>query len=113
MKLTIRPGERIGLLGRNGAGKSTLIKLLAGGLKPSAGVRREGKGLQLGYFAQHALESLRPDESALQHMLRLDPQTREQDLRNYLGGFDFHGDMATTPCGPSPAARNPAWRWPC
>jgi len=100
MKLTIRPGERIGLLGRNGAGKSTLIKLLSGRLQPTAGVRREGKGLQLGYFAQHALESLRPEESALQHMLRLDPQTREQDLRNYLGGFDFHGDMATAPCAP-------------
>ncbi|MCE1185968.1 MAG: ATP-binding cassette domain-containing protein [Zoogloea sp.] len=100
MDLTIRPGERIGLLGRNGAGKSTLIKLLSGGLKPTAGVRREGKGLELGYFAQHALESLRPEESALQHMLRLDPQTREQELRNYLGGFDFNGDMATTACGP-------------
>ncbi len=100
MKLTIRPGERIGLLGRNGAGKSTLIKLLAGSLKPSAGQRREGKGLALGYFAQHALESLRPDESALQHMLRLDQQTREQELRNYLGGFDFHGDMATSPVAP-------------
>ena len=100
MQLTIRPGERIGLLGRNGAGKSTLIKLLSGRLQPTAGARREGKGLQLGYFAQHALESLRPEESALQHMLRLDPQTREQDLRNYLGGFDFHGDMATAPCAP-------------
>ncbi len=100
MRLTIRPGERIGLLGRNGAGKSTLIKLLAGSIKATAGVRQEGKGLALGYFAQHALESLRPEESALQHMLRLDPQTREQDLRNYLGGFDFHGDMATAPCEP-------------
>ena len=107
MTLTIRPGERIGLLGRNGAGKSTLIKLLSGGLQPTAGVRREGKGLEIGYFAQHALESLRPDESPLQHMLRLDPQTREQELRDYLGGFDFRGDAgnsagaaATTPCGP-------------
>ena len=107
MTLTIRPGERIGLLGRNGAGKSTLIKLLSGELAPLAGVRREGKGLALGYFAQHALERLRPDESPLQHMLRADPQTREQELRDYLGGFDFRGDGtssagagATTPCGP-------------
>lgn len=98
IKLTIRPGERIGLLGRNGAGKSTLIKLLAAGLKPLQGKRTEGKDLAIGYFAQHQLEQLRPDESPLQHMLRLDPQTREQEHRNYLGGFDFRGDMATTPC---------------
>ena len=99
IKLTIRPGERIGLLGRNGAGKSTLIKLLASELQPMNGKRIEGKDLAIGYFAQHQLEQLRPDESPLQHMLRLDPQTREQEHRNYLGGFDFRGDMATTPCG--------------
>lgn len=98
--LTLRPGERLGLLGRNGAGKSTLIKLLAGNLKPLRGKRVEGKELNIGYFAQHQLEQLRPDESPLQHMLRLDPQTREQEHRNYLGGFDFRGDMASSPCGP-------------
>ena len=98
--LTLRPGERLGLLGRNGAGKSTLIKLLAGGLKPLTGKRIEGKDLNIGYFAQHQLEQLRPDESPLQHMLRLDPQTREQEHRNYLGGFDFRGDMASSPCAP-------------
>lgn len=98
--LTLRPGERLGLLGRNGAGKSTLIKLLAGNLKPLSGKRVEGKELNIGYFAQHQLEQLRLDESPLQHMLRLDPQTREQELRNYLGGFDFRGDMASSPCGP-------------
>lgn len=99
IKLTIRPGERIGLLGRNGAGKSTLIKLLADELRPMRGKRVEGKDLNTGYFAQHQLEQLRPDESPLQHMLRLDPQTREQEHRNYLGGFDFRGDMASAACG--------------
>ena len=98
--LTLRPGERLGLLGRNGAGKSTLIKLLAGNLKPLSGKRVEGKELNIGYFAQHQLEQLRLDESPLQHMLRLDPRTREQEHRNYLGGFDFRGDMASSPCGP-------------
>ncbi|MEQ1601753.1 MAG: ATP-binding cassette domain-containing protein [Methylophilaceae bacterium] len=100
VKLTLRPGERLGLLGRNGAGKSTLIKLLSGNLTPLSGKRIEGKDLNIGYFAQHQLEQLRPDESPLQHMVRLDPQTREQEHRNYLGGFDFRGDMASTPCGP-------------
>ena len=100
LELTLRPGERIGLLGRNGAGKSTLIKLLAGEIELLAGTRSEGKGLSIGYFAQHQLEQLRTDESPIQHMLRLAPQTREQELRDFLGGFDFRGDMAQTPCGP-------------
>jgi ATP-binding cassette subfamily F protein 3 len=94
VKLTIDAGARIGLLGRNGAGKTTLIKLLAGELPPLAGTRHEGKGLRVGYFAQHTLEVLRPDESPLQHLRRIDPQTREQALRDFLGSFDFSGDMA-------------------
>ena len=96
--LAIRPGDRIGLLGRNGAGKTTLIKLLANELNPLRGSRVEGKDLNIGYFAQHQLEQLRLDESPLQHMLKLDPLTREQEHLNFLGGFDFKGDMARSPC---------------
>ncbi len=99
LKLTLRPGQRLALLGRNGAGKSTLVKLLAGELQALSGERVEGKGLRIGYFAQHQLEQLRPDESPLQHMLRLHSRVREQELRTYLGSFDFRGEMATAPCG--------------
>jgi len=99
LKLTIPAGARVGLLGRNGAGKSTLIKLLAGRLAPLAGHRREGKSLRGGYFAQHQLEELRATETPLAHLVRIDPETREQTLRDYLGSFDFSGDMALAPVG--------------
>jgi ATP-binding cassette subfamily F protein 3 len=99
LALTLRPGGRVGLLGRNGAGKSTLVKLLAGELKAMSGERREGRNLKIGYFAQHQVEQLRPDESPIQHLIRAEPMTREQELRDYLGGFDFRGDMVSAPCG--------------
>lgn len=92
VKLNLVPGSRIGLLGRNGAGKSTLIKLLAGELAPQTGHTQLAKGIQLGYFAQHQLDTLRADESALWHLARLAPEKTEQELRNYLGGFNFQGD---------------------
>ena len=98
--LTLRPGSRIGLLGRNGAGKSTLVKLLAGSLPMPSGERKEAKALKIGYFAQHQLEQLRADESPLQHLTRLEPATPEQELRDYLGGFDFRGEMATRAVAP-------------
>lgn len=100
VKMTLRPGARIGLLGPNGAGKSTLIKLLSGESEPIAGRRLDARGLAIGYFAQHQLEQLRSDESPLWHMVNKEPRTREQDLRNYLGGFDFRGKMVETPVGP-------------
>ncbi|KHJ60141.1 ATP-binding cassette domain-containing protein, partial [Burkholderia glumae] len=98
--LSIQNGQRIGLLGANGQGKSTLIKTLAGTLAPLAGEVRGGKGLTIGYFAQHQLETLRPDDSPLAHLARLAPDAREQELRDFLGGFNFSGDMASAPIAP-------------
>ncbi|MDR0735761.1 MAG: ATP-binding cassette domain-containing protein [Zoogloeaceae bacterium] len=97
LEMRIASGSRIGLIGRNGAGKSTLVKLLAGELPLFCGERAAARTLVTGYFAQHQLEQLRPDESPLQHLLRQEPETPEQLLRDYLGGFDFRGDMATMP----------------
>ena len=97
IKLNLVPGSRIGLLGKNGAGKSTLIKLLAGEIPPTSGTIQLAKGVQLGYFAQHQLDTLRADESALWHLQKIAPQQTEQQLRDYLGGFAFHGDKVNQP----------------
>ncbi|NRB25776.1 ABC transporter ATP-binding protein [Shewanella sp.] len=98
--LNLVPGARIGLLGRNGAGKSTLIKLLSEELAPMKGKYETNPGLNIGYFAQHQLESLRLDDSPLQHLSRLAPTHREQELRNFLGGYGFNGDMVLSPVRP-------------
>ncbi|AJP59634.1 ABC transporter [Pandoraea vervacti] len=98
--MSVQNEQRIGLLGANGQGKSTLIKTLAGTLSPLAGTVKTGKGLQIGYFAQHQVETLRHDDSPLQHLQRLAPDTREQELRDFLGGFNFRGDMATASIAP-------------
>ena len=89
---TLHPGQRIGLLGPNGAGKSTLIKTLVGDLAPITGQRTQGEHLYIGYFAQHQLEALDVEASPLLHLQRLSPEAREQELRNFLGGFGFQGD---------------------
>lgn len=94
LQLNLVPGSRIGLLGRNGAGKSTLIKLLAGEKQPMTGEYETSAGLRIGYFAQHQLEFLRPQDSAMDHLHRLDKKATEQSLRDYLGGFGFNGDEA-------------------
>lgn len=98
--MSVQNEQRIGLLGANGQGKSTLIKTLAGTLAPLAGEVKTGKGLQIGYFAQHQVETLRHDDSPLQHLQRLAPDTREQELRDFLGGFNFRGDMTTSSIAP-------------
>ena len=95
LKLDIRGGDRIGVLGVNGAGKSTLIKTLAGELDLVKGQLQKSNRLEVGYFAQHQLDMIDPDASPIQHLARIAPDTREQELRNYLGSFAFSGDMAS------------------
>ena len=97
IKLSLVPGQRIGLLGRNGAGKSTLVKSLMGDLKLISGTRQTGDHLSVGYFAQHQLEALDLEASAMLHLQRMDPKASEANLRSFLGSFGFSGDDALEP----------------
>ncbi|MFT5605082.1 MAG: ATP-binding cassette subfamily F protein 3 [Paracoccaceae bacterium] len=98
IKLSIHPGTRLGLLGANGAGKSTLLKSLGGRQPLVGGKRTEGEHLALGYFSQHQLESLDLNASPLLQLQRISPQAREQEVLNFLGSFNFRGDMASGAC---------------
>ncbi|MDP2575786.1 ABC transporter ATP-binding protein [Vibrio penaeicida] len=100
IRLNLVPGSRIGLLGRNGAGKSTLIKLLSGELQSQSGDFTYSQGVKIGYFAQHQLETLHPEETPLQHMMQIAPDKNEQQLRDYLGSFGFQGDKALEKVAP-------------
>lgn len=100
LNMTIGPGHRIGLLGLNGAGKSTLIKLLANQIPILKGEKTLHPDTKIGYFAQHQIDYLHLNESPLQHMQQLSPQTREQELRDYLGSFNFRGDQALATIAP-------------
>ena len=107
---SVLAGQRIGILGANGQGKSTLVKTVARALTPIHGEILEGKGLNIGYFAQQELDVLRPADTPLEHMIRLVRETtaagklagqgtREQDLRSFLGTFNFSGDMVKQAVG--------------
>jgi ATP-binding cassette subfamily F protein 3 len=107
---SVLAGQRIGILGANGQGKSTVVKTIARDLKPLSGEIIEGKGLAIGYFAQQELDVLRPQDTPLEHMIRLvkdttargalsGQATREQDLRTFLGSFNFTGDQVKQTVG--------------
>ena len=92
--LPLESGARYGLLGVNGSGKSTFIKALAGKIDLLSGSIVRSEKLNIGYFAQHQLDTLRTDQSPVWHIQQLSPEVREQEIRNFLGGFNFVGDMA-------------------
>ncbi len=107
---SVLAGQRIGILGANGQGKSTVVKTIARALTPVKGEITEGKGLNIGYFAQQELDVLRPQDTPLEHMIRLaretqaagklsNQQTNEQSLRSFLGTFNFSGDMVKQSVG--------------
>ncbi len=107
---SVLAGQRIGILGANGQGKSTLVKTIARELQAIDGEITEGKGLNIGYFAQQELDVLRPADTPLDHMITLVREltaagkiagqaTREQDLRSFLGNFNFSGDMVKQSVG--------------
>ena len=100
VSLDVKEGSMVTVLGANGAGKSTLIKLLAGDSSPSNGTVSDAESLNIGYFAQHQLEQLDTTASPLLHLQRLDKKASERDLRNFLGGFGFHGDKTLEAVGP-------------
>jgi ATP-binding cassette subfamily F protein 3 len=94
VQLSLRPGDRIGLLGANGAGKSTLIKAIVGELTLMGGDYFQGEYLSTGYFAQHQVDELDLRLTPFENLLRLKPDASDQQIRNFLGGFGFHGDQA-------------------
>jgi ATP-binding cassette, subfamily F, member 3 len=104
---SVLAGQRIGILGANGQGKSTLVKTIAQQISALSGTITPGKGLAIGYFAQQELDVLHPDDDPLQHMTRLARElaagggavAREQELRNFLGSFNFSGDMVKQAVG--------------
>lgn len=97
ISFSLNPQDSIGILGINGAGKSTFMKTLAGILTTSAGNISLNKNLKIGYFAQHQIDQLDMQASPLAHILELDLNVREQQIRTFLGGFGFQGDMAFHP----------------
>ena len=94
VKISFRPGDRIGLLGANGVGKSTLIKSLNGDLSILKGNKREGKNLVVGYFSQHQVDDLELSVSPIDHIRMLDSEVTEKEIRSFLGGYNFSGDKA-------------------
>jgi ATP-binding cassette, subfamily F, member 3 len=95
--LTVRRGEKIGIIGVNGAGKTTLLRMLAGELPHDAGAIRVGSGVEVGYYAQHHADTLDLTATAYEVVLRAAPDTPPARVRSILGAFMFSGDDVDKP----------------
>jgi ATP-binding cassette, subfamily F, member 3 len=99
LDLRLDPDDRIALLGANGNGKTTFARLLAGRLPPLGGRMFQSPKLRCGYFAQHQIEEMRPEESPYDHLSALMPNALPEAVRARLGGFGFGEDKAFVPVG--------------
>jgi ATP-binding cassette subfamily F protein 3 len=97
LDLRIDADDRIGLLGANGNGKSTFAKLISRRLEPTAGEVRRAPRLEVGYFAQHQLDELVPENSVLDHVRALMPGEPEAKVRGRAAQFGFSGERVATP----------------
>ena len=99
LDLRLDPDDRIALVGANGNGKSTLAKLLSGRLAPLSGIVNRAPRLEVGFFAQHQIEDMRPARTAFQHLSEALPRELPEQVRARLGGFGFSGDKADLAVG--------------
>jgi ATP-binding cassette subfamily F protein 3 len=97
LSLTVRRGEKIGIIGVNGAGKTTLLKMIAGELPSDGGSIRIGNGVKVGYYAQHHADTLDLGATAQEVVQRANPEAPVSRVRAILGAFMFSGDDVDKP----------------
>ncbi len=94
----VRRRERWCVMGVNGAGKSTLLKLIAGATAPDQGRVSLGPSVQVGYFAQHAMELLDAEKTVWETLVARFPTASVGSLRTLGGVFGFGGDAVEKSC---------------
>jgi ATP-binding cassette, subfamily F, member 3 len=92
VNLTVKRGDKIGIIGVNGAGKTTLLRMMAGEMEASSGEITLGYGIKAGYYAQHHADTLHPSDSVYSTVAQAKPDANPTRVRSVLGAFLFSGD---------------------